>query len=153
MIKKEYERLLGTLEQSSGKQGVILEEILREAVVFFEALRKEFPSASKEEKEEMIQMMTHLHSRIQEISQITAKASGMTEEELASFAENPSNFSPEQWQLIQKSRRELYDTARKFSASVEDEKIAQHPENKEVPKEKSTRPSTRRTRRQDWTKS
>lgn len=152
MIKKEYERLLGVLEQTSAKQGLSLEEILREAVVFFEALRKEFPSASKEEKDEMIQMMTHIHGRLQDIASVTAKASGMTEEELNVFAENPSNFSPEQWQLIQKSRRELYDTARQFSAAVDNKKI-QHPEDKALAKKKSAHPPIRRARRQDWTKS
>lgn len=146
MIKKEYERLLGLLEQ---KEGLTLEEILREAVVFFEALRKEFPAATKEEREEMVHMMTHLHSKLQELSKTTAEASGMTEDELSAFAENPSNFTPEQWQLVQKTKKELYDSARKFSSSMTE----QPSEDKELPKKKPFHSPTRRAKRQDWTKS
>lgn len=150
MIKKEYERLLGLLEQSARKEGITLEEILRESVVFFEALRKEFPAATKEEREEMVQMMTTLHSKLQEISKTTAEASGMTEDELSAFAENPSNFTPEQWQLVQKTKKELYDSARKFSSSMGEQ---QPTDNKELPKKKPFHPPTRRAKRQDWTKS
>lgn len=144
MIKKEYERLLGLLEQG---ERVKLEEVLQEAIVFFETLRKEFPNAEKEEREEMVQMMNHLHSRLQEVAKITAEASGMTEEELNSYAENPSNFTPEQWQLVQKTRRELYDSARKFSSTMTDKPSA------EEPKKKTVKFPTKRAKRQDWTKS
>lgn len=146
MIKQEYERLLGLLEQ--GEKGK-LEEILREAVVFFEALRKQFPTATKEEREEMVHMMTHLHSKLQEVSKTAAESSGMTEDELTAFAENPSNFTPEQWQLVQKTKKELYDSARKFSSSMTE----QPSDNKELPKKKPFHSPTRRAKRQDWTKS
>lgn len=144
MIKKEYERLLNLLEQG---ERVKLEEILQEAVVFFETLRKEFPTAEKEAREEMVQMMTTLHTRLREVAKTTAESSGMTEEELSAFAENPSNFSPEQWQLVQKTRRELYDSARKFSSIMTDR-----------PKEEGAKPKpvkspVKRAKRQDWTKS
>lgn len=156
MIKEEYQRLLDLIESSTDMEKKIsLEEILKEAVTFFEVLRKEFPIASKEQREEMIQMMTHLHTRLHEISKETAEASGMSEDELAAFADNPSNFSPEQWQVVQKTRRELYDSARKFSSSLEKEKREKKPSEKErvKPKSKPIRSRTRRPRRKDWLES
>lgn len=154
MIKDEYNRLLQLIENATDFQKVSLEDILREAVVFFEVLRKEFPTAPKEEREEMIQMMTHLHNRLHEISKATAEASGMTEEELSAFAENPSNFTPEQWQIVQKTRRELYDSARKFSSALEKEKTkGKEKEGEEKPPSKPIRARTRRTRRKDWLQS
>jgi len=152
MIKQEYERLLGLLEQCHDTEKVTLEDLLKEAVVFFETLRKEFPTASKEDREEMIQMMTHLHSRLHEISKKTAEASGMSEDELSSYAENPSNFTPEQWQMVQGSRRQLYDSARKFSSSLEKEKKKKQAPQEEKPK-KPIRRRTRRPRRKDWLES
>lgn len=149
MIKDEYKKLLEMIEMSEDPSKISLEEILKEAVVFFEALRSEFPKASKEEREEMIQMMTHLHTRLQETSKKAAEASGMSEEDLTAYAENPSNFTPEQWQAVQETRRNLYDSARKFSSALEREKEGEAPKG-EVPKKKSARPSTRRSRRKDW---
>lgn len=145
MIKKEYERLLALLEQG---EKVKLEEVLKEAVVFFEILRKEFPTADKDKREEMVQMMTHLHSKLQEISKKTAEMSGMSEDELNAYAENPSNFTPEQWQLVQQTKRDLYDSARKFSSSMSREPT----EGEEHPKKKFHSPS-KRAKRSDWTKS
>jgi hypothetical protein len=149
MIKEEYKRLLGLVEQCQDAGKVTLEEILKEAVVFFESLRKEFPKASKEHREEMIQMMTHLHARLQEVSKETAEASGMTEEELSTFAENPSNFTPEQWQVVQASRRQLYDSARKFSSALNK---AEATDSKEV-KKKPIKSRARRSKRKDWLQS
>jgi len=150
MIKKEYERLLHILEESAKLEKVSLENMLKEAVVFFEMLRKTFPSASKEEKEEMMQMMNHLHDRLQEISKQTAEKAGMTEDELSAYAENPSNFSPDQWQLVRETKQKLYDSARKFTASMEKgtEELKGQP-----PKKKPIKSRTRRSRRKDWTKS
>ncbi|MDN3505971.1 MAG: hypothetical protein P0S96_01935 [Simkaniaceae bacterium] len=149
MIKEEYKRLLSLVESCQDAEKVTLEDILKEAVVFFETLRKEFPKASKEDREEMIQMMTHLHARLQEVSRETAEASGMTEDELSSFAENPSNFTPEQWQVVQSSRRQLYDSARKFSSSLSKPEDA----DSKAPKKKPIRSKARRTKRKDWMQS
>lgn len=147
MIKLEYEKLLSMIESSTDYGKVSLEEILKEAVTFFEVLRKEFPGASKEQREEMIQMMTHLHTRLHEVSVETAKSAGMTEEELSVFAENPANFSPEQWQMVQETRRALYDSARKFSDVLEQGK--QGP----VSSPKPIKPKVRKSHRKDWLQS
>ena len=149
MFKDEYKRLLALIEKTSDPQAVSLEEILKEAVQFFETLRKEFPKAPKEEREEMIQMMTHLHSKLQETTKSTAEAAGMSEDELAAFSDNPSNFTPEQWQEVQGTKRQLYDSARKFSSSLSEKRST---ESKEI-KKKPIRPKTRRGKRKDWMKS
>ena len=150
MIKKEYQRLLKLLAKSENLKEFNLEETLKEAVVFFEELRKTFSSAPKEEKEEMIQMMTTLHEKLQQISKKTADESGMTEEELAIFAENPSNFTPEQWQLVQESKRKLYDSARQFSSSVSSE---ERKPKADVEAKKPRKKTAKRKSRKDWMKS
>ena len=152
MFKEEYEKLLALLEEGIDLEKMNLEDVLKEAVLFFEELRKEFPNAPKEEREEMIQMMTHLHAKLQEVSKKTAEASGMTEDELSVFAENPSNFTPEQWREVQTTKRKLYDSARKFSSTLEEKKKKEGESPKEG-KKKPIRPRTKRGRRKDWMKS
>ncbi|NGX38524.1 MAG: hypothetical protein K1000chlam2_01698 [Chlamydiae bacterium] len=150
MFKDEYKHLLELIEKTSDPQAVSLEEILKEAVLFFETLRKEFPKAPKEEREEMIQMMTHLHAKLQETTKATAEAAGMSEDELSAFSENPSNFTPEQWQEVQSTKRQLYDSARKFSSTLEEKK---QPTDDQKPKKKPVRSKARRGKRKDWMKS
>lgn len=137
------------LVQRSASLEVPLEEILQEAVVFFETLRVEFPKAGKEEREEMVHMMTTLHAKLQEVAKQSAAASGMTEEELNAYSEDPSNFSPEDWQLVQNTRRKLYDSARKFSGAMEEQGEGAP---QSTPKRKGVRPKTRRAKKSGWTK-
>lgn len=154
MIKKEYERLMELVAKSASLE-VPMEEILKESVLFFEKLRVEFPKAGKDEREEMIHMMTSLHSKLQEVAKESAEASGMSEDELNEYAEDPSNFTPEQWQMVQSSRRKLYDSARKFSSTMEEKGRGADAQGTDqpAPKKKTVKSKTRRSKRSDWTKS
>jgi len=153
MIKKEYERLMELVEKSADLE-VPMEDILKESVHFFEKLRVEFPKAGKEEREEMIHMMTSLHAKLQEVAKKSAEASGMSEDELNAYAEDPSNFTPEQWRLVQSTRRQLYDSARKFSSTMEEQGRKGGAEGEQpVPKRKGIKSKMRRSKRSDWTKS
>lgn len=155
MIHEEYERLLGMLEKGTSSDGVPLEEILKEAVAFFERLRSEFPKAEKEEREEMVHMMTKLHAQLQEVAKKTAESAGMSEEELNAFSEDPSNFSPEQWRLVQETKRKLYDSARKFSSSMEKERQQKGtPEGEGAkPAPRTVKKRVRRPKKKGWMKS
>ncbi len=152
MFKDEYTRLLQMVEDCIDVEKVNLEDILKEAVVFFETLRQEFPKASKDEREEMVQMMNHLHIKLQEVSKKTAERAGMSEEDISAYAENPSNFTQEQWEAVQSSKRQLYDSARKFSSAIEQRRREQGFEGEE-PKKKPIKSRTRRSKRTDWKKS
>lgn len=150
MFKEEYEKLIRLIEERGN-----MEAILKEAVTFFEALRKTFPDASPEHKQEIIQMMSHLKAKLAEIAKKTAEEAGMSQEDLTAYAENPNNFTPDQWRMVQESKRKLYDTARKFSSDVAQKKKERskgaEPGKKEAPR--SIRGSTKRTSRKNWMKS
>lgn len=152
MLKEEYQKLIHMLEQEPAK--VDLEAVLKEAVIFFEMLRKEFLEAKEDDRTEIIHMMRSLHKTLQDVSKVTAEMSGMTEEELNDYASNPDNFSPEQWQLVQKTRREMYDSARKFTSALEKEKQTPHLNDvPKAPKKKAALPRRRRSKRKDWLQS
>ena len=152
-IKEEYTKLMTLLNQTLDPEKFKLEDVLKEAVVFFDELRRVYPTAPKEEREEIMQMMQVLHSRLQEISKEVIEATGMSEEEVAEYSENPNNFSAEDWQLMQKTRGELTKSARRFSEALEEEKGPQTPQPKgERPKKRPATSRARRARRSRWTK-
>ncbi len=152
-FREEYQKLLLLLEKSQTLQGFSLEEILSEAVLFFEELRKSFPTAPPEERQEMVEMMNQLQQKLQEVSAEASASSGMNEQEFFAYSENPSNFSPEQWNLVQETRRRLYDSARKFSESLGHEKKAQAPDSESHKKQpRPIRGATKRSRRSEWKK-
>lgn len=154
MIKEEYKKLLALLEASKDAKNFNLEELLKEAVRFFEQLRSSFPTAPKEQRQEMVEMMSTLHGKIQEISKTVTEASGMTEEELYAYSENPSNFTPEQWRLVQDTRKDLYDSARKLSQAINEQRKAQAGPGSETPiaHPRPIRGPTKRAKRSEWKK-
>lgn len=154
MIKDKYQKLLHLIEKSIEEAS--LEDILKEAVQFFEELRREFPKADQDQRIEMVQMMNHLQELLKKVSKKVADQTGLTEDDLYALAENPSNFSPDQWQLVQETKKKLYDSVRKFSGAMEEEtKKSQPAEGQEV--KKTPRPMRppiiRRSKRSDWMKS
>ncbi|MCI0381434.1 MAG: hypothetical protein L0207_00045 [Chlamydiae bacterium] len=144
-MKEEYEKLMELLKTSERGEKFNLEEILQQAVQFFEQLRKSFPAAPKEEKEEMLKMMQTLHLKIQEMAKLAATKAGMTENELSAYGENPSNFSPEMWSRIQETKAKLHESTKGISQVVEGKKD----------KEESQKPHPRirRNKRSKWIKS
>lgn len=154
MIKDEYERLIKLIEES--KEPSSLELILKQAVVFFETLRAIFPTAEKEEKAEIVQMIGTLKAKIDQVARDAAAKAGMTPEKLTEISDDPSHYTPEQWRLMQETKRKLYDSARRLSATMEEKKKKEGtaPPPKDLPREKRPmRPTTRRVARKKWTKS
>lgn len=146
-MKEKFESLMRLLEQGKELKEVNLEEILKEAVQFFDDLRLSYPKASKEEKAEMLHMMRELHLKLQDISKQVAAKVGMTEEQLFVYSENPSNFPPEQWQLIRDTKQKLYESARKFSSSVEAKETGPEAHTK-----RPLPPKGKRPKKSDWKK-
>lgn len=152
MFKEEYQKLFELIEKSEkDPQNFSLEEVLTEAAVFFEELRKTYPIASMEERQVMLEMMQTLHKKLQLVSKKLSESTGMTEEEFRVYSENPSNFPPEQWHLIQETRKTLFDSARKLSQALEQEQ--QSSPDVQAPRSKPIRNPTKRAKRKDWKKS
>ena len=59
-----------------------------------------------------------------------AARSGMTEDQLARFAENPDNFSPEQWKSMQTVKAKITERGQQLKKVIQkdmEEKAAQKP--------------------------
>lgn len=117
-MKERYEKLFELIGRANDTKAFDLEEVLKEAVVLFDSLRKEYPKASKEEKQELIEMMNRLYKHLQEMSKKVGEKTGLSEEEISNYSENPNNFSPEQWRTIQESKEKLTGSVQRFGATL-----------------------------------
>lgn len=108
MIKDEFERLMALFREGAEGKKIELHTLFAEALTFFEHLKKEIREGTPEERKEALQMMTAMHNEIKEESKKVIKTSGLSEEQLLSFAENPSNFTPEQWKEFQDSKTQIH---------------------------------------------
>ena len=88
-------------------KSVNLEEVFKQSITFFEHLKQKMAKGTPEEKLQAIHLMTQMYQRMQSESGKIAKHAGMSEEELAEYAKNPANFTPEQWEHFQDSQSQL----------------------------------------------
>jgi hypothetical protein len=108
MIKDEFNRLMALFHEGAEGKKINLHELFAEALAFFEHLKQEIKHGTPEERKEALQMMAAMHNEIKEESKKIIKTSGLSEEQLLTFAENPSNFTPEQWKDFQESKTQIH---------------------------------------------
>ncbi len=107
-LRDEFNRLVKLFhEGAEGKQPINLEEIFRSSLEFFEHLKAQIQSGTPDEKKDALMMMAELYNQMMAETKRITERSGLSEEQLVSFAENPGNFSPEQWRAIQESRERI----------------------------------------------
>ena len=145
MLKDDFEKLYDLLSRSVEDKSLNLNEVLKESVHFFDELKEELPKAPPSERKEMARMMQQLYAKLQEVYKIIAQRAGMTEEDLYTYSENPSNFSPDQWRLIQDTKQELFESTRQLHSKVEGKGAT-------APKQEK-KPKTPKAKRGHWMKS
>ncbi len=118
MLKDEFERIQKMFHDAAeGKEGNV-EAVFKEALIFFEHLKGHIAEGSSQDKMEAIQMMAQLYQQMTQETKRIIEKSGMTEDQLASFAEDPSNFSKEQWEALQTSKEQITKTGKEIAKAM-----------------------------------
>lgn len=119
MLKDEYNRLLTLFHDATEGKPVNLEEVFKESVAFFGLLKDQITIGSPEDRQMAMKMMADLYSQMIAVTKKLCDRSGMTEEQLMAFADNPANFTDHQWKAIQASREKLTKVGRDLAETVE----------------------------------
>jgi hypothetical protein len=148
MLKDEFSQLMKLFHEASDTKVVNLEEVFAKSLEFFEHLREQIAKGSPEDKKEALQMMSEMYSQLILESKHISDVAGMTEEQLVSFAENPANFTPEQWKSIQMSKERIADAGSDLAKAIESlHKTDLPPSGEKKP------PKDKKTKRSEWMKS
>lgn len=119
MLKDDFNRLLKLFHEGAEGKLSNLEEVFSQSLEFFKHLKEQMQKGTPEEKQEAIKMMAELYGQMMaETKKITEK-SGLTEDQLLNFAENPANFTPEQWKAIQDSKQKISEAGQDLSKVIE----------------------------------
>jgi hypothetical protein len=108
MYKERFEHLMKIFREGAEGKTIDIKALFNEVLALFEELKEEIKKASPEEKKEMMHLMTEMYKYMQQETRKICQNSGMTEEQLIAFSENPANFSPAQWEMIQESRMKIH---------------------------------------------
>jgi len=112
MLKDEYNQLIKLFHDGAEGKTINLDEVFAQSLTFFNHLKAQVEKGSPEEKKEAVSMMSEMYNQmIAETKKITER-SGVPEDQLLAYAENPSNFTPEQWQQIQQSKQKIAEAGK-----------------------------------------
>ena len=107
MLQEEFARLIYMYQQAAeGKEGSV-KELFQKSLQFIEDLKQQLITGDEEDKQAAVRMMSELYQHMRNHTKSMCEKTGVTEEEMAANAENPANFTPEQWQSMQESKLKL----------------------------------------------
>lgn len=149
MLDDRIQRLMAFFRSIEEGKAVNLHEVVREYLAFFEELKERLKSAGPEEKKQLFFLMNEMYTKMLAESQKIAQRSGLTEEQLLQLSENPNNFSQEQWQLLQETKKNLSTVSKEIAKNVSSSKK----ESKESPSSDKEGPKKPRRGRSNWMRS
>lgn len=127
-----------------------LGEVLQESVAFFERFKHIMKSGTPEEKQEMIEKVRLLQSRMQEESSKVSETTGMNDEQMKEYIGNKENFSDDQWNMIQTAKTEIEQQADEIKETL-NEQVGPPPKGK--PSETTSNKKKGGKKRKGWMKS
>ena len=118
-IRKDFNNLMQKFQRESAKSGrVDLMELFKDSITIFDKLKEALKDCSEEEKKELFALMAEMHQFLQQETKRIAEKSGMNEEQLLRYSENPDNFSPAQWKAMEVVKIKLNETGKELTDVV-----------------------------------
>lgn len=142
MMQDDFDRLMKKFEVSDPSK-INMEEIMGEVMKFFTSLKKDIIEATPEEREQIFSNLSGMYTKLMGMTSKLASDLGISEQELLNLAEDMKSFSPDQRQLIEKTKAkmmtEVEDLGRVLHETTEKEEGTTPPKHHAVP-EKGKKP-------------
>ena len=120
MLKDEFNRLIKLFQEGAEGKQINLEEVFSQSLEFFQHLKAQMETGNPEEKKEAMTMMAEMYKQMIAETKKISERSGLSEEQLMSYAENPANFTPDQWKQIQESRQKISEAGQDLSKVIQE---------------------------------
>jgi hypothetical protein len=117
-IKEDFAQIFAFLESKEANKEIHFEMILKDSVAFFDKMKEIFQTGSEEDKKEMMGLMNGMYQSLLQKMQKLCEKSGMNQDQLFSYCDNPNNFAPDQWNLIQSAKNQLLRSGQGLSEQI-----------------------------------
>lgn len=145
MLQEEFEKLM-TYMKSAEMGNVNMEEMMGQVMGFFGGLKTDLMSASPEERQEIFSKLSGMYSQIMDVSKGYAEKLGMSQQELLQLADDMKNFTPEQKELMEKTKSQMVQEVQDIASYIQEKEGGEKPklgEKESGPKEAPRRKKTR----------
>lgn len=106
-MEDEYEKLMAFFNESNEEKDKKLDMIFHESMRFFEKYKHVLQEGTENERLAMKKKMEALRGKIAEENKRNREQLGLSSEEIRHLAKDPKNFSPAQWEFIQKAQNQI----------------------------------------------
>ncbi len=106
MLQDDFDKLMKQFDVSDPSK-VNMEDIMGQVLSFFSGLKSEILEASPDEREEIFSNLSGMYTKLMGMTSKLANQMGMSEQDLLKLAEDMKNFTPEQKQLIEKTKSKM----------------------------------------------
>lgn len=151
-LKEECQQLSDLFRRAAEGQSIDLQRVFTQSLQFFERLKVELQAEDPQQRQEAMTMLMEIYQHMMTDTKLICETSGMTEEQLISFAENPANFSKEQWESIQESRQKIFNAGQDLAKTLEQLSTPQE-ESKHSKNPAKPPSSSKKIKKSDWMRS
>jgi hypothetical protein len=117
-MHEELKRIMKFFELDAENKAEHLQDVFKDTVEFFNRFKHTLEEGTAEEKKEIIDEVLSLQEKLQLQTDQMCESMEMSEEELKMFAENPENFTEEEWQTIQDAKVKLEGQASEIDGII-----------------------------------
>lgn len=115
LIQEEFSRLIYLYQQAAEGKNVTVQDVFQKSLEFIEHLKEVIRKGDEEDRKAAIRMMNELFEHMQNHTKILCEKTGVTEEELMAKSEDPANFTPEQWRMMQEDKAKLAQSGKQLA--------------------------------------
>lgn len=133
-MSEEYRKIQEFFSMNAQEKSKHLKEILQGSIEFFQKFQRVLAEGSPEEKKAMMEEMESFRKQVVSQTESLAKSVGVSQEDLEKYAENPSNFTAEQWEALQSAKKKIQEQYEEISQGQRKESGGKKPPEKTMPK-------------------
>lgn len=133
-MSEEYRKIQEFFSMNAQEKSKHLKEILERSIEFFQKFQRVLAEGSPEEKKAMMDEMESFRKQVMAQTESLAKSVGVSQEDLEKYAENPSNFTTEQWEALQSAKKKIQEQYEEISHAQDKETGGKQTSNKPMPK-------------------
>lgn len=95
-----------------------VEKILQKSVRFFEKMQAYIENLTTEQKKDAQPKLMEVSQKLMAMIKVFIDNVGLSEDDLFSLMEKPLHFNEEQWTLVQESKRQITECAKKIAGAL-----------------------------------
>jgi len=111
MQHEEFKRIMQFFQLSHEEKAEHLGAVFEDSVEFFQRFRHTLEHGTPDEKKQAIEEVVEMQELLQNETKKLSEESGLSAEELDKISQDPANYTPEQWTLINESRQKIENEA------------------------------------------